>query len=154
LAPGTELTAVQRGNLDMASLAIFDFLNRVPETSIPGAACMFRDYSHMRAAFDRPATAPIRAAIEERTGVKVLATPHIGTRHLNLRGEKKIMTPADLSGVTLRMPGGEGRQFAGKAPGANPTPLPFTAVCTALQTGAIGAPDNPLRTAPLSAGTS
>jgi len=141
---GTELTAMQRGNLDMANLAIFDFLNQVPETSILGAAYMFRDYDHMRAAFDGPATAPIWAAIEERTGVKVLANPYIGTRHLNLRGDKEIMTPTDLAGVTLRMPGGEGWQFVGKALGANPTPLPFTEVYTALQTGAIDAQDNPL----------
>lgn len=141
---GTELTAMQRGNLDMANLAIFDFLNQVPETSILGAAYMFRDYDHMRAAFDGPATAPIWAAIEERTGVKVLANPYIGTRHLNLRGDKEIMTPADLAGVTLRMPGGEGWQFVGSALGANPTPLPFTEVYTALQTGAIDAQDNPL----------
>ncbi|MCU0906307.1 MAG: TRAP transporter substrate-binding protein DctP [Rhodobacteraceae bacterium] len=141
---GTELTAMQRGNLDMANLAIFDFLNQVPETSILGAAYMFRDYDHMRAAFDGPVTAPIWAAIEERASVKVLANPYIGTRHLNLRGDKEIMTPADLAGVTLRMPGGEGWQFVGKALGANPTPLPFTEVYTALQTGAIDAQDNPL----------
>ena len=52
--------------------------------------------------------------------------------------------PADLDGVKLRMPGGEGWQFVGEALGANPTPLAFTEVYTALQTGAIDGQDNPL----------
>jgi TRAP-type C4-dicarboxylate transport system substrate-binding protein len=42
------------------------------------------------------------------------------------------------------MPPGEGWQFVGSALGANPSPLPFTEVYTALQTGAIDAQDNAL----------
>ena len=38
---GTELTAMQRGNLDMADLAIYDLYNQVPETSILGAAYLY-----------------------------------------------------------------------------------------------------------------
>ena len=82
--------------------------------------------------------------VEEKVKVKILSNPYIGTRHLNLRGDKKVMTPADLANVKLRMPGGEGWQFVGKALGANPTPMAFTEVYTALQTGAIDAQDNPL----------
>lgn len=141
---GTELNAMQRGNLDMASLAIFDFYNQVPETSIIGTAYLFRDYDHSRKVLDGDVLADIWKAIEEKAQVKVLANPYIGTRHLNLKGDKEIKVPADLAGVKLRMPGGEGWQFVGEALGANPLPLPFTEVYTALQTGAIDAQDNPL----------
>ncbi|PJE25811.1 TRAP-type C4-dicarboxylate transport system, substrate-binding protein [Pseudooceanicola antarcticus] len=141
---GTELTALQRGNLDMANLAIFDFYNQVPATSILGTAYLWRDYEHMRATFDSDVLDGLIAEIEEKTGVKVLAWPYIGTRHVNIRGDKKIMTPEDLAGIKLRMPGGEGWQFVGEALGANPTPLAFTEVYTALQTGAIDGQDNPL----------
>lgn len=141
---GTELTAMQRGNLDMANLAIFDFYNQVPETTIMGTAYLYRDYDHMRRAMDGDTFAGIWARIEEAAKVRVLANPYIGTRHLNLRGDRDIRTPADLAGVKLRMPGGEGWQFVGKALGANPLPMPFTEVYTGLQTGAIDAQDNPL----------
>ncbi|CAG1013997.1 MAG: C4-dicarboxylate ABC transporter [Rhizobiaceae bacterium] len=141
---GTELTAMQRGNLDMASLAIFDFYNQVPHTSILGTAYLFRSYDHMRAVMDGDILADLYAEIEDKAKVKILANPYIGTRHVNLRGTKKTMTPADLAGVKLRMPGGEGWQFVGEALGANPTPLAFTEVYTALQTGAIDGQDNPL----------
>jgi TRAP-type C4-dicarboxylate transport system substrate-binding protein len=54
------------------------------------------------------------------------------------------MTPADLAGIKLRMPPGEGWQFVGTAMGANPSPLAFTEVYTALQTGTIDGQDNPM----------
>ena len=141
---GTELTAMQRGNLDMANLAIFDFYNQVPEVSILGTAYLWRDYDHMRATFNSDVLDGLVDKMEEATGIKVLAWPYIGTRHVNIRGDKEIMTPADMEGIKLRMPGGEGWQFVGEALGANPTPLAFTEVYTALQTGAIDGQDNPL----------
>ena len=141
---GTELTAMQRSNLDMGSLAIFDFYNQVPHTTLLGTAYLFRNYDHMRAVMDGDVLADLYAEIEEKAKVKILANPYIGTRHVNIKGDKKTMTPADLNGVKLRMPGGEGWQFVGEALGANPTPLAFTEVYTALQTGAIDGQDNPL----------
>jgi TRAP-type transport system periplasmic protein len=141
---GTELTAMQRGNLDMASLAIYDFQNQAPESSILGAAYLFRDYKHMRATWTSGVLGDLQKSIEGKTKIKILANPYIGTRELNLRSDKKISVPADLAGVKLRMPGGEGWQFVGTALGANPTPMAFTEVYTALQTGAIDGQDNPL----------
>jgi len=141
---GTELNAMQRGNLDMAALAIYDFQNQVPESSILGAAYLFRDYDHLRKVYDSEELKPLIHKMEDKTGIKILAWPYIGTRQVNIRGDKHIETPADLAGVKLRMPGGEGWQFVGEALGANPTPMAFTEVYTALQTGAIDGQDNPL----------
>lgn len=143
---GTELTSMQRGNLDMASLAVFDFYNQVPATSILGTAYLFRDVDHMRKVFNSDVLDDLVAQIEGETGIKILSWPYIGTRHVNIRGDKVIKTPADLAGIKLRMPGGEGWQFLGEALGANPTPMAFTEVYTALQTGAIDGQDNPLPT--------
>lgn len=141
-AQGTELTAMQRGNLDMGNLAIFDFLNQVPETSILGLPFLFRDYAHMRATYDSDVLDPLLALIEERVGVKILAFPYIGARHLSYIGDRPYMTPADLAGVRLRMPGGEGWQFVGQAMGATPVPVAFTELYTALQTRTVDAQDN------------
>lgn len=141
---GTELTAMQRGNLDMANLAIFDFYNQVPATTVLGTAYLFRDYAHARKVYDGGVLNGLFAEVESKAKVRILANPYIGTRQLNVRTEKPIMTPADMAGIKLRMPGGEGWQFVGKAMGANPTPMAFTEVYTALQTGAIDGQDNPL----------
>lgn len=139
---GTELTAMQRGNLDMGNLAIFDFYNQVPSTKVLGAPFLFRDYAHMRAVYDSDLLDDMLAEIEKKAKVKILAFPYIGARHLGYKGDSKIMTPADLDGVKLRMPPGEGWQLVGRAMGATTVPVPFTEVYTALQTGAIDGQDN------------
>ncbi|NCX54624.1 MAG: C4-dicarboxylate ABC transporter [Rhodobacterales bacterium] len=140
---GTELNAMQRGNLDMAPVAIPDLYNQVPESSILSAAYLYRDYDHMRKVWASGVLDDLLATIQEKARIKVLTNVYIGTRQVNLKGDKVIKTPADLAGVKLRMPGGEVWQFIGEALGANPTPVAFTEVYTALQTGAVDGQDNP-----------
>ncbi|MBT9386208.1 TRAP transporter substrate-binding protein DctP [Pseudooceanicola sp. CBS1P-1] len=139
---GTELNAMQRGNLDMGNLAIYDFQNQVPATSILGTPFLFRDYAHMRAVYDSDVLDDLLAEIEKKAKVKILSFPYIGARHIGYKGDKEIMTPEDLKGVKLRMPPGEGWQFVGTAMGATPVPIPFAETYTALQTGAIDGQDN------------
>jgi TRAP-type transport system periplasmic protein len=141
---GTEPVAMQRGNLHLANLAAFDVQKQIPAWSIVTTPYIFRDHVHMKKVFASDVGKELFAMMEKQMGIKVLSVPYIGIRHLGLRTKKKIMTPADLAGVKLRMPPGEGWQFVGTAMGANPTPLAFTEVYTALQTGAIDAQDNPL----------
>lgn len=141
---GTEPVAMQRGNLHMANLAAFDVQKQIPAWSIVTTPYVFRDLAHMQKVFASDVGKELFAMMEDKMGIKVLAVPYIGTRNLSLKPKKKIMTPADLAGVKLRMPGGEGWQFVGTALGANPVPVAFTEVYTALQTGAIDAQDNPM----------
>ena len=51
-----------------------------------------------------------------------------------------------MAGFKLRMPPSDAWQFLGKALGANPVPVPFAELYTALQTGAVDGQDNPLPT--------
>jgi tripartite ATP-independent transporter DctP family solute receptor len=141
---GTELVAMQRGNLDMANLSAFDIQKQVPAWSITTTPYVFRDAAHMKKVYASDVGKQLNKLTEDKLGIKVLACPYIGTRHLNLKPKKKIMTPVDMAGIKLRMPPGDGWQFAGSALGANPTPVAFTEVYTALQTGAIDAQENPL----------
>jgi tripartite ATP-independent transporter DctP family solute receptor len=141
---GTEPVGMQRGNLDMANLAAFDVQKQIPAWSITTTPYLFRDLAHMKKVFASDVGRELFKLMEDQMGIKVLSVPYIGTRHLNLKPKKKIVTPADLAGIKLRMPGGEGWQFVGSSLGANPVPIAFTEVYTALQTGAIDAQDNPL----------
>jgi TRAP-type transport system periplasmic protein len=141
---GTEPVAMQRGNLHMANLAAFDVQKQIPAWSIVTTPYVFRDLAHMQKVFASDVGKELFGMMEKQMGIKVLAVPYIGTRNLSLKPKKKIMTPEDLAGIKLRMPGGEGWQFVGTALGANPVPVAFTEVYTALQTGAIDAQDNPM----------
>jgi TRAP-type C4-dicarboxylate transport system substrate-binding protein len=141
---GTEIVAVQRGNLEMALMPPSDFANQVPAFSILTAAYLVRDAAHLKAIFDSPVGDEFKQMAREQMGVVVLAPAYYGTRHVNLKGDRKIEKPEDLAGVKLRMPGGETWQFLGESIGANPVAMDYAEVYTGLQTGAIDAQDNPL----------
>ena len=141
---GTEPAAMARGNLELSSISAFDIAKLVPEFSIFTAGYVIRDPQHQQKVFNGPIGQQLFRTVSEKMDVTVLSTIYLGTRQVNLREARNVKTPADLKGVKLRMPPGEGWQFVGTAMGANPTPLAFTEVYTALQTGAIDAQDNPL----------
>ena len=141
---GTELVAMQRGNLDMSALSVPDFQSQVPAWGIAGNAYVFRDMDHMFRVFGSDVGKQLFKMAED-IGIKVLSVHYIGTRHVSLRVKKKIHTPADMAGIKLRMPPGEGWQFLGECVGGNPTSIPFGEVYLALQTGTIDAQDNPMQ---------
>ncbi len=140
---GTELTSIQRGNLEMGLIAPQSIAEQIPEWSIVTSAYLFSDAAHLKATFSSDVGKQL-LKLSEDAGIHVLAPVYFGTRQVNLAPEKKIMKPEDLNGVTLRMPGGDAWQFLGESIGANPTPLAYAEVYTALQTGAIDGQDNPL----------
>ena len=143
VAQGSEMTSIQRGNLEMGLIAPQAIAEQIPEWSIVTSAYLFSDADHLKATFDSDVGAQLKQMAAD-AGVHILAPVYFGTRQVNLAPEKEVMKPEDLNGVTLRMPGGEAWQFLGEAIGANPTPLAYAEVYTALQTGAIDGQDNPL----------
>lgn len=140
----TEIIAIQRGNLEMGNVAPQDIATQIPAFSILTSAYLFRDAAHMRDFFKSEAGAEMKALAEEQLGIHILGPTYFGTRQVGLNIDKEIKTPADMSGVKLRMPGGDAWQFLGQSLGANPTPMAYAEVYTGLQTGAIDGQDNPL----------
>ncbi len=143
---GTELVAIQRNNVEMANLAPQDFSRQIPAWSVMASAYLFRDAAHMRAVFNGPIGAEFNRLARDQLNVHVLGPLYFGTRHVNLKPRKRINTPADMAGLKLRMPPGETWQFLGEALGANPTPVAFAELYTALQSGTVDGQDNPLPT--------
>lgn len=141
---GTELVALQRGNLEMGNVAPQDVSNQIPAWSVLTSGYLFRDADHLRAFFDSAVGAEFKTMAEDQLGIHILGPTYFGIRQVGLRGDRKIATPADMAGVKLRMPGGDSWQFLGTALGANPTPMAYAEVYTGLQTGAIDGQDNPL----------
>ena len=140
---GTELTAIARGNLEMSITSAQELAKLIPDWSVFTAGYLLRDADHQRKVFTSDIGEEFFQMAEDKLGVKLLGVMYFGKRHLNLRTDKKVMTPDDMAGVKLRMPGTDAWQFLGKALGANPTPMAFTEVYTGLQTGAIDGQDNP-----------
>jgi tripartite ATP-independent transporter DctP family solute receptor len=141
---GTELVALQRGNLEMGNIAPQDISNQVPAWSIMTAGYMFRDAAHLKKVFESDVGKEMVEMADSQLGIHILGATYFGVRQVGLKPEKKVSTPADMAGIKLRMPGGEAWQFLGQALGANPTPMAYAEVYTGLQTGAIDGQDNPL----------
>ncbi|HEX3710689.1 MAG TPA: TRAP transporter substrate-binding protein [Pseudolabrys sp.] len=79
----------------------------------------------------------------EKAGYHIIAVWENGFRQIT-NNKRPIAKPADLEGVKLRTPKGVWRVKMFKAYGANPTPLAFSEVFVALQTGAMDGQENPL----------
>jgi tripartite ATP-independent transporter DctP family solute receptor len=135
-----------RGNLELASISAFDIAKLVPEFSLFTAGYVIRDPAHLMKVFNGPVGAELFNRVSEKMDLTVLSPLYLGTRQLNLREPRKVMTPADLKGVKLRMPASREWLFLGEALGATPTPLAFGEVYLGLKTGTIDAQDNPLPT--------
>lgn len=149
IAQNSELEAIASGDLEMSIASAQELAQFFPEFSIFATGYVHQSAAHQVAVFNDPLMDPFKKTVEDELGVKLLAVMYLGRRHVNLRQSKEeltVMTPADLAGVNLRMPGTDAWQFLGKALGANPTPMAFTEIYTALQTGSVDGQDNPLPT--------
>jgi tripartite ATP-independent transporter DctP family solute receptor len=149
VAQGSELETIATGDLEMSITSAQELATFFPEFSIFATGYVHQDAAHQVRVFNDPLMEPFKQKVEDELGVKLLAVMYLGRRHVNLRmprSERDVQTPADLAGINLRMPGTDAWQFLGRALGANPTPLAFTEIYTALQTGSVDGQDNPLPT--------
>ncbi len=75
-------------------------------------------------------------------GYHIVGLAENGFRHIT-NNVRPINVPADLEGIKLRTPNGVWRLRMFQEYGANPTPMAFSDVFTALQTGVIDGQENP-----------
>ena len=149
IAQNSELEAIASGDLEMSIASAQELAQFFPEFSIFATGYVHQDAAHQIRVFVDPLMDPFKQKVEDELGIKLLTVMYLGRRHVNLRqcrDEVDVKTPADLAGVNLRMPGTDAWQFLGKALGANPTPMAFTEVYTALSTSSVDGQDNPLPT--------
>ena len=84
----------------------------------------------------------IEPAIEKK-GLTVLALWENGFRQIT-NNKRPIKAPGDLAGIKLRVPEGKWRVKMFQTYGANPSPMKFSELFTALQTGVMDGEENPL----------
>ncbi|WP_410218477.1 TRAP transporter substrate-binding protein [Paracoccus sp. (in: a-proteobacteria)] len=114
----------------------------IPELNVIGLPFLFEDAPTAWAAID----GEIKDIIDERAqaaGLKLLGLWDNGIRHVS-HLSKSITTPADLQGVKIRTPPDEMTISIFNALQANPAPLTFSELPTALQSGVFEAQENPL----------
>ncbi len=146
----TGILSVENGSIDMtsdASPSWFASLADYPQIGVLEAPYLYSSLDEMYRVLLGPVGQQYWKTLEEKSGIKVLDVWYLGTRELDLTKKAgPVKTPADLKGIKLRMPNSEAWLDAGRALGANPTPLGFGEVYLALKTGTIDGQENPIPT--------
>jgi tripartite ATP-independent transporter DctP family solute receptor len=114
----------------------------VPSFGLFEMPYLVRDREHMARIRDQ-IVFPTMVPQAEKVGYRILALWENGFRQIT-NNKRSIVKPEDLQGIKLRVPKGVWRVKMFKAYGANPTPLGFSEVFVALQTGAMDGQENPL----------
>ncbi|MDH3451063.1 MAG: TRAP transporter substrate-binding protein [Gammaproteobacteria bacterium] len=102
---------------------------------------LVKDRKHMARIEKEILWSKIAPAVEAK-GYQIIAVWENGFRHIT-NNVRPITVPADLQGLKLRTPKGAWRVKMFQTYGANPTPMSFSEVFTALQTGTIDGQENP-----------
>ena len=141
-----EVAAVKSGKADIVYLSASWLTDGSPWIGMFTAGYVFKSYDDMTKILNGEIGNEVFSRVVTEQGIRPLASYYLGTRQVNLREDKPVRTPEDLKGVNLRMPNSEAWVTLGKAMGANPTPLAFSELYMALQTGTVDGQENPLPT--------
>lgn len=102
---------------------------------------VFTSKEQVRNALDSELGEFLSKSLEERAGLICLGFGESGMRGLS-NNTKTVTSPADLSGMKIRTLENKYHLATFEALGANPTPMAFSEVYTALQMGQIDGQDN------------
>ena len=128
------------GTLDMA-LPSTVMTSEVDQFGLFELPYIVKDRAHM-ARIEKDVFWPSMAPLAEKKGLKILAVWENGYRHIT-NNKKPIKVPDDLKGIKLRVPEGKWRVKMFQEYGANPSPMKFSELFTALQTGVMDGQENP-----------
>ena len=112
-----------------------------PEFGVWDMPYIIKDRAHAKKALDTLGPKLFGPKAEAK-GVKVVGYWENGVRHIT-NNVRPIVKPDDLKGIKLRTPRGEWRLKMFQSYGANPTPMAFSEVFTALKTGVMDGQENP-----------
>jgi TRAP-type transport system periplasmic protein len=141
---GSDLELLLKLRLGTVDLALPGTVmsSQVPLFGLFDLPYLIRDRAHMvqiRGTVIEPFLVP--AASQQ--GYRILAVWENGFRHVT-NNVRPIVSPEDLRGIRLRVPEGAWRLRMFEVLGASPTPMPFSELYLALQSGVIDGQENPL----------
>ena len=114
-----------------------------PRLDVLNLPMIYRDAAHLDAVLhkDGPVLDKVNAIMYDR-GLKVLGWGELGFRNVTTK-TAPVAKAGDLKGVVIRVPNVEPWLIAFRAWGANPTPMDFSELYSALQQGVVTAQENP-----------
>ncbi len=141
---GDERQLIQKlrlGTVDLA--AISSIMSSVaPEFALFDMPFLVKDRQHLKRIDDEIVMKDL-AADASKKGLHIVSTWENGFRQIT-NNSRPINTPTDLQGLKIRTPQSEWRTLMFSTWGANPTPMAFSELFVALQTGVVDGQENPL----------
>lgn len=145
---GSEKDAVEgiiNGTIDMTVVSADSSLaNTVPEMNVFGIPFLFKDRSHVFKVLDGEIGKGLLAKADQK-GMKGLGYWEIGFRHITTKN-KPVTRPEDLKGLKMRVQPAPVWQEFMKSLEANPTPVNFNELYSALEQGVVDGQENPMAT--------
>lgn len=135
------INGMQLGTVDM-TITGESLQNWAPKAALLAVPYAYKSLEHMDEVASGPIGDDIKAEIIDKAKVRPIAFFARGPR--NLTSNRAIKSPADLNGLKMRVPNVPLFVDVWKSLGASPTPMAFSEVFTSLQSGVIGAQENPL----------
>jgi tripartite ATP-independent transporter DctP family solute receptor len=138
---GELMKKLKLGTVDLA-LPSTVMSSQVPAFGLFEMPYLVKNREHMAKIRDQ-VVMPTLVPLAQKSGYRIIGVWENGFRQIT-NNKHPIKVPADLQGIKLRVPGGTWRVKMFKAYGANPSPLAFSEVFVALQTGVMDGEENPL----------
>jgi tripartite ATP-independent transporter DctP family solute receptor len=138
----TMIEGVRLGTIDIATVGNPFFTGFLPELNALDLPFLFQSDGHAFAVLDGEVGGELMASMNG-AGLQGLAFWELGFRNLT-NSVRPVSAPADLEGLKLRTTPNPAHVLAFETMGANPTPMPFAEVYSALQTGTIDGQENPV----------
>ena len=130
------------GEIDMVNTPTSPIANMMPNLYLYDAPFLFDDSDQAFKWFDSETGQKVNSVVQTK-GLKLLAVWQNGFRHYT-NNKVAVKLPKDIANQKLRTMENEIQLAMWKNWGANPTPMAFTEVLSALQQGTIDAQENPL----------
>jgi tripartite ATP-independent transporter DctP family solute receptor len=136
-----QIEGLRMGSLDLTIAAFSHVSQFCPEFGLFGAPFLFESEAHFANVFDHEVGDILAEACSKRYSIHLLSTLTSGYRVL-FNGKRAVASAADLSGLKVRVMGGEADALTWQVFGAVPVPMPYSEVYSALQAGVIDAAEN------------
>ncbi len=134
--------AVQNNEVTMTATANAVQANFVPDAFVLDIPFTFATMDAVRYTMEDEGFLKAMGDAYDKAGLRLMGYTCTGFRVLSCN--KPVHTPDDVKGMTIRTMENQYHMATWRAIGANPTPLPFNELYTALQQGTVEAQENPI----------
>ncbi|WP_106476451.1 TRAP transporter substrate-binding protein [Phytohalomonas tamaricis] len=136
-------SALQSGTLEMTSPSTSPLVNMEPKLAVFDLPFLFDNAQQADKVLDGPTGQQLLKKItDDNNGLVALGWSENGYRQLT-DSKGAIVTPADLDGLKVRTMQNPIHLDIWRTLGANPTPMSFAELFTALDQGVVGGQENP-----------